>query len=295
MIIKFKELLHDAYQNHYIVGYFESWDVYSLEAVIEAAEEELSPVVIGFGGHTMNFNWFGSRGIERLGAMGRKIAENSRVPVSFLLNEIPSIPMAVKGIRAGFNAVMLDTGGESFETNVLLTQQIVEIAHDCGVGVEGELGVLGDERYLDSHDIQMTDPIAAAKFVDLTGIDALSVSIGNIHLRVETEATVDLTHLKAIHEAIEIPLVLHGGSSLPEHALSEMTQLGLSKINVGTILKKSFLNGMHAYFENLEVLDNYHQRIGCRDEFDILMAGKNAMKKEVSKRIRAYRGTRSNL
>jgi len=288
MLVPFKELLSDAKQNHYIVGYFESWDTYSLEAVINAAEAQNSPVIIGFGGHTMNFDWFTDMGIEILGAMGLQAARNSRVPVSFLLNEAPDIPLAIKGIKSGFNAVMPDFESVSFDEKIAYTKQLVEIAHASGVGVEGELGELPDAGDQLTQPADTTQPDNAAEFVRLTGVDALSISVGNVHLQTESHTRLDIDLIRRIHEAVGVPLVLHGGSGISDDEVGEISKIGVAKINVGTCLKKAFIDGMRAYFAEYSELDQVHLRIGCRNDLDIMLAGQEAMQTEVIRRIRLY-------
>ena len=289
MLIPFNELLRDAKNNHYIIGYFESWDIYSLEAVINAAGSENSPVIIGFGGHTMNFDWFSGGGIEMLGVMGLQAARNSRVPVSFLLNEAPDIPLGVKGIKAGFNAIMPDFQGLSQNEKTLATRRLVEIAHTCGVDVEGELGELSDAGENSELKGERTQPDHAAKFVRSTGVDALSISVGNIHLQTDSYSTLDLELISQIHEAVEVPLVLHGGSGISDEEIKELAKLGVAKVNIGTCLKKAFLDGIKTYLLKHSELDQVHLRIGCRNNLDVMLAGQEAMQNEVARRIRLYK------
>src|SRR3954468_13772153 len=141
-LVSLSDQLRNALRDGYGVGYFEAWDSYSLEAVLEAAEEEAAPVILGFGGMMADSGWLDNGGVELLGARGRVVAERARVPVSLLLNEAQTFDQAVRGMEAGFNAVMLDTSvwgwGEATEAVARLTR----LAHARGVTVEAEVGRL---------------------------------------------------------------------------------------------------------------------------------------------------------
>ena len=167
-LVPFRELLNDALNRGYAVGYFETWDQYSLEAVLEAAEESSSPVILGFGGVMMNQEWFTNGGLRALAAMGRVVVENSRVPVSYLLNEVVSFDHIKQGLNSGFNAVMLDTSHLSLEDNIRETRAVVEAASRLGVDVEGESDPLPDASgTMGEHSgTKCTDPSEAARYVD---------------------------------------------------------------------------------------------------------------------------------
>ncbi len=129
-------LLANARAEGYAVGYFEAWDDYSLEAVVEAAEAERAPVVIGFGCLLADQRWLDRGGIEALGALGRGVAERTEVPVSLLLNEAHTVAHALRGVQSGFNAVMMASA------TIGDIAELVAYAHDRDVAVEGELGNL---------------------------------------------------------------------------------------------------------------------------------------------------------
>jgi len=293
-------LLARAQADGYAVGYFEAWDSYSLEAVCEAAEEERAPVILGFGCMMVDAAWLDRGGIEMLGGIGRAIAQRARVPVALLLNEAQTYEQAVRGIEAGFNAVMLDTSAwprpEAAEAVALLAQ----VAHARGVAVEAELGRLPDAVAdgIDASAAALTDPEQAAAFVEQTGADCLAVSIGNVHLLTGDFAPVDLTLLEAIHRRVPVPLVLHGGSSFPPHAVPRAIENGVAKFNVGTILKKTFIDGVMEYWSNGvrgPILHHsntplLHALLGSHKESDLLVAGKRAMKAKVRELIRLYGG-----
>lgn len=290
MLIPFKTLLAEAQGQGYAVGYFEAWDVYSLEAVVEAAEMVGRPVIIGFGGVMMEPDWFdGGGGLERLGALGLAAAKMAKVPVSFLLNEVATLDLIQRGIAAGFNAVMLDTSHLSYAENVRLTRLVVQAAQAANVSVEAELSLLPDASgEMGGAQGQLTDPEEAARFVAETGIDALGVSIGNVHILAEGEASIDWPRLEALQKAVSVPLVIHGGTGFPESGCQRAISLGVAKINYGTALKRAFLTGLQEALGALPPRVHYHQVMGSRKEADVLQQGKLRMKEEVIRRMRLW-------
>jgi ketose-bisphosphate aldolase len=293
MLVPFKELLATAQQGGYAVGYFEAWDLYSLEAVLEAAEAEDAPVILGFGGATMEPGWLNSGSLERLGALGLATARAVNVPVSFILNEFPTFDQVVRGIKAGFNAVMLDSCHLPYQEHLRLTRKVVQVAHAGGVGVEAEVGQLPDASgEMGDATGQLTDPEQAARFVDETDIDALAVSVGNVHILTRGEAVIDWDRLAAIRQAVPVPLVIHGGTGFPDTGIARAIELGVAKFNIGTILKKVFLAGVVEAVGALPAKPaevSYQQVMGSRKETDVLQQGKVRMRAEVICRIRLMR------
>jgi ketose-bisphosphate aldolase len=290
MLVPFKKLLAEAQAGGYALGYFEAWDIYSLEAVLEAAEAEDAPVILGFGGVMMEPGWFDGGGLERLGAVGLATARAARVPVSLILNEVSTFAQVVRGIQAGFNAVMLNTSGLPYAENVRLTCQIVEVAHAVGVGVEAEVGTLPDASGEMGDEVgRLTDPDEAAHFVSETGVDVLAVSVGNVHVLVDGQAVIDWDRLEAIHQAVPVPLVVHGGTGFPEDGIAQAIALGVAKVNVGTVLKQAFLAGLTEAIRALPQRVSFQQVMGSRKEADVLQQGKNRMREEVARRIRLWR------
>ena len=289
MLTPFKDLLAEALRHQYAVGYFEAWDVYSLEAVVEAAEEEKLPVILGFGGAMMEPNWLDGGAIERLGALGLATARAAHVPAALLLNEVKTFAQAIRGILSGYNAVMLDTSELSFAENIALTQKLAEVAHAAGVGVEAELGVLPDASASPgAQQSQLTDPQQAALFVKETGVDALAVSIGNVHILTHGETTIDYARLAAIRAAVDVPLVLHGGTGLPESAIPRILSLGVAKVNIGTALKQAYLNGIREALRKVPEDASIQEIMGSRKESDVLQQGKVYIRGEVRRRLRLW-------
>jgi fructose-bisphosphate aldolase class II len=321
-----RELLQAALAGNYAVGYFEAWDQYSLEAVLEAAEECRSPVILGFGGEIMNQEWYDGGGQRRLAALGVAAVESAKVPTALLLNEAKTIEQVSRGLAWGFNAVMLDTSGLPFAENVAAIRRVVEMAHAVGACVEGEVTRLADasgtlgapaphsfsdggpaphsfsdgapapHSFSDGapaphsfSDGGLTDPAQAARYVAETGVDALSVSIGNVHVLTEGESRIDLDHLARLHSAVRVPLVIHGGTGFPDSAVAPAIALGVAKFNVGTILKQVFLEGLRDALAALPARVNLLEAVGSRKANDVQQRAKERMKAEVMRRMAVYR------
>ena len=289
-LVSMQSMMQDALAGGYGLGYFEAWDSYSLEAVLEAAEEQRSPVILGFGGMMADTEWLNRGGVEMLGAIGNVAARRARVPVCLLFNEAQTLEQALRGIDAGFNAVMVDTSAWPWDRAVDAVAHLVRVAHARNVTVEAELGRLPDatDAGIDASAAQLTDPAQAAKFISETGADCLAVSIGNVHLLTAHDAPVDIARLAAIHDEVRAPLVIHGGTSFPQNAVPQAIANGVAKFNVGTILKKTFLQGAVEALGGSPDRMDVHALLGSHKEADFLVAGKSAMKDKVKERMRLY-------
>ena len=292
-LVSMAALLGQAKAEGYAVGYFEAWDSYSLEAVLKAAEVEEAPVILGFGCMMAEGVWLDAGGIEMLAGIGLPLARRAKVPVALLLNEAHNLEQAKRGLDAGFNAVMMDSSAWEWERAVREIAELVAYAHACGASVEAELGRLPDavEGGIDDSTAALTDPEQAAEFARRTGIDCLAVSVGNVHLLTAGYAPVDLDHLEAINQRVGLPLVMHGGTSFPPQAVPRAIAGGVAKFNVGTILKKSFLEAVRAQVASWPAQVDTHQVLGSHKEADLLNAGKATMTAEVRRLIRLYGGS----
>jgi len=289
-LVPLTTLLADARAHGYALGYFEAWDGASLEAVVEAAEAERAPVIIGFGCLLGHQPWFDGGGIELLGALGSEAARRARVPVALLLNETHTVEQSLRGLDAGFNAVMMHTGDLSYEEAVAVVARLAEAAHARGAAVEAELGNLPDALHGPGEDgpASLTDPEQAAAFVEATGIDCLAVSVGNVHLLAHGSAAIDLDRLRAVHERVAVPLVVHGATGFPRDAVAPAIAAGVAKFNVGTVLRAAFLGGLTAAVAGLPAEPDVHAVIGSHGPADVLEAGKAPMVEAVRDLIRHY-------
>jgi ketose-bisphosphate aldolase len=284
-LVSLKEMVEHAWKNGYAVGYFESWNLESTLAVIDAAEKTRSPVIIGFnGGFLANRERQVAENIFHYGAMGKAIACRARVPVALLLNECEDFATVVQGIVAGFNGVMYSGEELSFEDQEALVKHIVDIAHPCGVYVEGEVGHLptAERGRGVLHLGELSDPERAARFVRETGVDALSISVGNIHLLENEKAHLNHDLIDALCKAAQVPLVLHGGTGIDKDDIRGAIERGVSKINVGTALKRMFLDSLtDALNEPDTGYGNVHELLGKGGARDILSRARARLAEEV--------------
>ncbi len=236
-LVDMHDMLKHAYRNGYAVGGFEPMSLDFLEAIVEAAENCRAPVILNL----VEFH-FGHYDFELVMAAAEKAARRATVPVALHLDHGGSLAAAVRAINLGCNSVMLDASHDPFPSNVAQTRQVVEMAHGCGVAVEGELGYdagmpgEGEEAARHAGETSYTSVEEAKAFVERTGVDCLAVSIGTVHGRVRGRSKLDIERLKRINEALKIPLVIHGGSGLSDEQYRKLIAHGVARINYSTAL-----------------------------------------------------------
>ncbi len=287
-LVPMAQLLTEARAGGYAVCYCEAWNLESLQAVVEGAEEARLPVVAGFnGGFLAHPGRAKPENLAYYAAIGLALRE-AAVPVAFLLNETDDLRQIERGIDLGFNAVMVD--GEHMEADEYrqLVSRVVRMAHARSVWVEAQVGRLAHGSDQSSHGAEATDPVVAERFVEETGADALSVSIGNVHVLTHGKASIDLEGLQKIHAKVRIPLVLHGGTGFPAELAREAIVLGVAKFNFGTVLKQVYLRtlaeNLAAYREPM----NPHPFAGMGGEQDALAAAREAVKLKVKELLEKY-------
>ncbi len=292
-LVPFQRLLENARSGGYAVGYFEAWDARSLEAVLTAAEEESAPVILGFGAMMVDATWLDSGGVEVLGAIGRRFVASSTVDVALLFNEAHTLEQAKRGIDAGFNAVMIDTHSWQTDDAIVAVKELCQVAHQSGVAVEGELGSPAEATAsgVDHSHESLTNPDEAARFVEETGIDCLAVSVGNVHIMMGAESTIDMGLLRSIHERVDVPLVIHGGTSFPAAGVAPAVALGVAKFNVGTVLKHAFWGGLESAVRSAGTPPDVHKLLGSHKDSDVMHMAQARMTAKVRTLIKQYGGS----
>ena len=247
-LVSLQSILTAADRGGYAVGAFNAFNVETAQAVVAAAEAEKSPVILlVYDGHQRHF------GIAESAAIGRALAEAASVPVALHLDHGASFEMVVKCLQAGYTGVMFDGSRLPYEDNVAITKRVTEVAHLCGVSVEAELGQVGVAARGDGAKADlMTDPDQAADFVAQTQVDALAVAIGNAHGFYTDTPKLDFERLAAINEAVSVPLVLHGGTGIPDDDLRRAIELGIRKVNIGTEVMTAFGTTLREALKNTE-------------------------------------------
>ena len=244
-IINLKEVLVSADKGKYGVGAFNTLNLEMTKGIIQAAEEEKSPIIIQIAELLFPFmpDW------EALTVATLKMAREAKVPVAVHLDHGMTFKNIVKAMYLGFSGVMIDGSHLSFDENVQQTKEIVKIARELGIPVEAELGTVpGEEGVYSSQVTIMTDVKLVEKFVELTDVDALAVCIGNAHGNYIKTPCLDITRLQDINKVTAVPLVLHGGSGLTDDDFRNCVRFGINKVNIFTDLCVASVNMLDTAF-----------------------------------------------
>ncbi len=235
-LVTYKELLDDAYKRKYCVGMFDALDFSMAKKILGVAEQNHSPVILATAEGLMD-----PFSLEYAAPVYLRLAKEAKVPVCVFLDHGYSYEIAAKCAAAGFTGVMIDGSSRTFEENVAVTADVVKFAHALGCSVEAELGhVGGGEDSYDKSESVYTDPAQALEFVRRTGVDALAVAIGSVH-GVQTKAQpLDIKRLAEIRDLLKMPLVMHGGSGLPEEEIKAAVAHGICKINIYTDMLNAY-------------------------------------------------------
>lgn len=234
-LVDMRDMLADAYRHHYAVGAFDFVSLDMLEGILAGAERAAAPVILSVAeSHFRHFD------PELALAAAVRAARRSPVPVAIHLDHGASPASAKRAIALGCNGVMVDGSHLPFEENVRITREVVELAHACGVPVEGELGyvpgVEGEDAELHPGESVLTRPEQAETFVARTGVDFLAVAIGTVHGRYRGTPKLDFERLAEIDRRLGMPLVLHGGSGLAPGDYRRLAERGIAKVNLYTAL-----------------------------------------------------------
>lgn len=245
MLVNLNDVLSDAREKKYGVGLFNTTDTDMLEAVISAAEELRAPVIIGTAEVLLP-----AGELKLIAPSILAAAKRASVPVVLHYDHGLTFERCMEALQLGFSSVMFDGSAGDYEKNVADTREVVKIAHAFGATVEGEIGHVGQA---DANDNDLKDLYTkvseALEYANATGVDALAVSIGTAHGAYKSKPKLDLERLSEIRAALEIPLVLHGGSGLTDDDFRNSVACGISKINVFTDL---CLAGNRAMKEGIE-------------------------------------------
>ena len=237
MLVTLQKIIGMAEAGNFCVPAFNVYNTETIMGVVKAAEEAKAPVIMQLYPRLVN---------EEVGYyLAPAIiaaAKKASVPVCFHLDHGPSEQEAMRILRWGATGVMLDGSVHPFEENIALTKHIVDICGAVGVGVEGELGHVGSVN--DDAMEEFTDPAEAGEFVKRTGVCCLAVLIGNAHGHYKKPPKLDIERVKAIREATGgLPLVLHGGSGIPDDQVKAAIAAGVRKMNIGTDVCCAFADG----------------------------------------------------
>ena len=245
-LVTSKELMLDAQKNHYAIGAFNVENMEMVQAVIAAAEELRSPVIIQTTPGTLKY-----APPELYYANVAALARTASVPVVIHLDHGSSFDLALRAFRAGYTSIMIDGSHSPFDENVALTRSVVTACHAAGVPVEAELGkVGGKEDDLDGGSGNgYTVPEEAAEFVEKTGVDFLAVAVGTAHGVYKGIPKLDVERISRIAQLVDVPLVLHGTSGVPDETVRQCIARGMCKVNYATDLRIAFTRGVKEYLQ----------------------------------------------
>ncbi|MDC7289078.1 class II fructose-1,6-bisphosphate aldolase [Blautia schinkii] len=263
-LVTTKELLLDAQRCGYAVGAFNVENMEMVQAVVAAAQELNSPVIMQTTPSTVKY-----ADLAYFYANVKTAADKASVPVVMHLDHGNSFDLAMQALRAGYTSIMIDGSHDGYEENIAVSKAVVRACHPSGVPVEAELGkVGGKEDDLDGGEGNpYTDPLEAKEFVERTGVDSLAVAIGTAHGIYSGTPKLDVERLSEIRKVVSIPLVLHGTSGVPDEAVQECIRRGICKVNYATDLRIAFSRGVKAVLEkNPDIIDPKKYNAQGREE-----------------------------
>ena len=232
-LVSMKEMLITAKEQGYAVGQFNLNNLEFTQAILQAAKEENSPVILGVSEGAARY----MGGFKTVVAMVEALIEDYdvQVPVAIHLDHGSSFESCAKAIHAGFTSVMIDASHHPFEENIAITSKVVELAHFHGVSVEAELGTVGgQEDDVIAECVIYADANECEELVNRTGIDCLAPALGSVHGPYKGEPNLGFAEMKEIGDRTGLPLVLHGGTGIPTKDIQKSVSLGTAKINVNT-------------------------------------------------------------
>ncbi|RJX37420.1 class II fructose-1,6-bisphosphate aldolase [Paenibacillus pinisoli] len=276
-LVSMNEFLPKAKANKFAVGQFNMNNLEFAQATVEAAMEENSPFIYGVSEGALKY-----MGIEFTVAMAEAAAKKSGLPIALHLDHGSSFEVAMKCIRAGFSSVMFDGSHYGLEENIKLTKEVVKAARAMGVSVEGELGTIGgveDDLSVDEADATLAKPEEAIRFYEETGVDCLAIAVGTAHGMYSGEPKIHYDIIQKVSDAIPVPVVLHGGSGVPDEAIRLSIAAGVGKINVNTENQVACTNAIR------EVLG---AKADVIDPRKYLTPARAAMKAVIQEKIRLF-------
>ncbi|MGE6833500.1 class II fructose-1,6-bisphosphate aldolase [Priestia megaterium] len=275
-----KEMLLKGKEEKYAVAQININSFQWAEAILEAAQEEQSPIIVASSDRLVDY----LGGFKTIAIMVNRIVEdkNITVPVALHLDHGSSVERCKEAIDAGYTSVMIDGSHHPINENIEMTKQVTEYAKLHGVSVEAEVGTVGGNEDGLIGGIQYADPDECVRIVNETGIDALAAALGSVHGPYQGEPKLGFAEMKKISELTNVPLVLHGGSGIPDYQIQKAIELGHSKINVNTECLQAWTKAVR------EVLNKDKEVFDARA---ILTPGKEAVKQTVKAKIREFKSS----
>lgn len=231
-LVSMNEFLPRAKKEGFAVGQFNINNLEYIQAITAAGKEENSPLIFGASEGAIRY-----MGLDNMVALSKVAAKESGLPIALHLDHGSSFEVVMQCIRAGFSSVMFDGSHYPLEENIRLTKKVVEAAHAVGVSVEGELGTIGgveDDLDVSDEDATLANPKDAIRFWEETQVDAMAIAVGTAHGMYKGVPKIRYEIIEEVSKNIDAPIVLHGGSGVPDESIQKAISLGVGKINVNT-------------------------------------------------------------
>ncbi|WP_449407234.1 class II fructose-bisphosphate aldolase [Microbacterium maritypicum] len=273
-LVSARDLVTDAAARGVGVGAFNVIHLETAEALVRAAAQARLPVILQISQNCADYHG----GLEPIALASLAVARRADAPVAVHLDHAERPELVDEAIALGFGSVMFDGGALPYDDNVALTEAVVRRAHAAGVFVEGELGEVGGKNGAHAPGVR-TDPDEARAFVAATGVDALAVAVGSSHAMTDRTASLDLDLIARLHDALPVPLVLHGSSGVADDVLAQAVRAGMAKINVSTHLNGFFTRAIRG------VLD---ADAGLVDSRKYLAPARDALADEAARLLRLF-------
>ncbi len=253
MLVNFNEMLKKAKENKYAVPHFNINNLEWTKYILEKCNELNIPVILGVSESAIKY----MGGVNVISAMVKGLIQdlNIKIPVCLHVDHGKSKEVCIQAIDAGFTSVMIDASAQELPENIKITKEVVDYAHAKGVSVEAEVGHIGgteDNITGSNHNATVEDCLT---LYENTKIDALAPALGSVHGFYQTEANLDFITMKEINEKLPIPLVLHGGTGIPDEKIKKAIACGISKININTELQVVWANAVRKFLNETEAYD----------------------------------------
>jgi fructose-bisphosphate aldolase class II len=243
------------------VGAFNVIQLEHAEALVAGAEAVGAPVILQISENAVKYHG----ALEPITVGTLAVARAASVPVALHVDHVTKPELIYEALELGVGSVMFDASTLPYEENVLATAEVVKRCHDRGVYVEAELGEVGGKDGVHAPGAR-TQPREALAFVDATGVDALAIAVGTSHAMLEKTASLDFDLIAANRDAVDVPLVLHGSSGVPDGDLTRAVEAGITKVNIATALNQAFTNAVRDYLTaNPTVVDTRKYLTPARD------------------------------
>ena len=258
MLVNLNDVLKKAQKEHYAVGLFNTTDTDMLEAVIAAAEEMKSPVILGTAEVLLPYGE-----LKLIAPSIIAAAKRATVPVVVHYDHGLTFERCMEALQLGFTSIMFDGSAGDSDKNIADTKEVVRIAHSMGATVEGEIGHVGEAANCDNATSDRYTTVKEAKdFLEATGVDALAIAIGTAHGAYKAKPCLDINRLKEIRANVDTPLVLHGGSGLSDDDFKNTIREGIAKVNIFTDLCVAGENAVKkAIAENKGYLEMRNEKV----------------------------------